>query len=172
MGRSQVGGDTPPLLLDTDEALKLRSTAALETSRRPGSAHKDLSFAHTPSRPLDPLPPLKQTARRKHTHRPNLAGLLARPTLKPSPCPTLPHFDRLPLDSPASISTVRSYSSSFRTLVFFSTLVPLSYSAIRYPLDVSRNNGDFAARPRRPTLPHSWPTTTGRPAPTIQLVTP
>jgi len=96
-----------------------------------------------------------------------LAGLLARPTSKPSPCPTLPHFDRLPLDSPASISTVRSYSSSFRTLVFFSTLVPLSYSAIRYPLDVSTNSGGLAARPRRPTLPHSWPTTSARPAPPI-----
>jgi len=63
------------------------------------------------------------------------------------------------------------YLHSSYPRVFFSFLpsLPLPYSAIRYPFDVSRNSGDFAARPRRPTLPHSWPTTTGRPAPTIQL---
>jgi|SRR5712671_3470541 len=95
------------------------------------SAHTDLSLAthpHTFS-PLDPLTPLKQTARRRHTHRPKLAGLLAPPTSKPSPCPTLPPFDRLPLDSPTCISPVRSYS--FRTLVFFPSLLPL-YPTVLY----------------------------------------
>jgi len=58
------------------------------------------------------------------------------------------------------------YLHSSYPRVFFSFLpsLPLPYSAIRYPLDVSRNSRGLATRPRRPTLPHSWPTTSARPA--------